>query len=60
MNNENTDIIKFSQGEVYLWPEQGSSIMLKAITKSGDPVELEPEEAKELGETLIRLAAKIM
>jgi hypothetical protein len=34
--------------------------MIKAITKSGDPVELEPEEAKKLGETLIRLAAQLM
>ncbi len=59
MSDKNPDVIQFSQGEVYLWPEQGSSIMIKAITKSGDPVELEPEEAKKLGETLIRLAAQL-
>jgi hypothetical protein len=33
--------------------------MLKAITKSGDPVELEAEESRELGETLIKMAAQI-
>lgn len=60
MKNKNTNVVTFSHGEVYLWPEQGSSIMIKAITKSGDPVELEPEEAKELGETLIKLASQIM
>ena len=60
MKDENTNVVTFSQGDVYLWPEQDSSIMIKAITKSGDPVELEPEEARELGETLIKMAAKIM
>jgi hypothetical protein len=60
MKDKNTELVKFSRGDVYLWPEQGSSVMLKAITKYGDPVELEPEEARELGETLIKMAAKVL
>ena len=60
MKDENTKVVTFSQGDLCLWSEQESSIMIKALTKSGDPVELEPEEARDLGETLIRMAANIM
>ena len=59
MKNEDEKHVEFAHGEVCLWPEQGSSIMIKAITKSGDPVELEPDEAKELGELLIGWASQI-
>jgi hypothetical protein len=59
MDEKNTCVVKFSDGEVYLWVEAESSVMLKAITKSGDPAELEAEEARELGETLIKMAAQI-
>jgi hypothetical protein len=60
MSEENSTVIKFSQGEIHLWLEQESSIMIKAVTKSGDPVELECEEARELGEALMKMAAKIV
>jgi hypothetical protein len=60
MKPDNTKIVTFSQGEVSLWPEQGSSIMIKAITKSGDPVELEPEEARKLAEILMELSTKLL
>ena len=59
MNNEKREIIKFEQGEVYLWVEQESAIMLKAVTKEGDPVELFSKTARELGETLIKMATQI-
>ncbi|HEY3915235.1 MAG TPA: hypothetical protein VGN61_12175 [Verrucomicrobiae bacterium] len=59
MKDKNTSVVTFSQGDIYLWPEQESSIMIKAITKRGDPVELTPEEARELGETLMKMATKI-
>ena len=47
---------KFSGGEVYVWIEQDSSIMIKAVTQHGDPVELTEREAEELGRTLIEMA----
>lgn len=44
MNN----VVKLSGGDVYLWLEQRSSVMIKAITKHGDPVELEGAEVEQL------------
>jgi hypothetical protein len=32
--------------DVYMWVEQGSSIMLKAVTSYGDPVELLEKEVE--------------
>ena len=34
--------------DVYLWVEQGTSVMLKAITSHGDPVELNEHELEEV------------
>jgi hypothetical protein len=51
-----TSVKKFSDGDVYLWIEQESSIHLKAVTQHGDPVELTEREAEELGRTLIEMA----
>jgi hypothetical protein len=42
----------------YLWIEQEATICLKA-THKGDPVELTPAKARQLGEVLIRFADKI-
>ena len=53
---DSTSVKRFSDGEVRLWIEQESSIHLKAVTKSGDPVELTEVEAEELGRTLIEMA----
>jgi hypothetical protein len=58
MNEEENKVIKLAQGEVYFWPE-GASLMIKAITKSGDPVELCADEAKELAELLTKMAKQI-
>jgi hypothetical protein len=51
-----TTLKKFSDGEIYLWIEQESSIHIKASTQHGDPVELTSHEAEELGRTLIEMA----
>jgi hypothetical protein len=53
---ERISVKKFSDGDVYLWIEQESSIHLKAVTQHGDPVELTSHEAEELGKTLIEMA----
>lgn len=42
--------------DVILWLEQESSVHIKAVTPQNDPVELSPDEARRLGELLLRLA----
>ena len=49
----------FSTDETAVWIEDESSIHLRAITHSGDPVELTSHEAKQLGEVLIQLSEKL-
>jgi hypothetical protein len=49
----------FGGTEVCLWVDPCGSIMLKAIEKSGDPVELNEGQAIELADLLRRLAAEI-
>lgn len=53
---EKAPVHKLLDGDVYLWIEQDSSIHLKAVTKFGDPVEMQCEDARTLGKLLIRLA----
>ena len=51
---------KFDYGNVYMWIEQDSSIMLKAADrKYNDPVELTIRQARKIGESLIFLADKL-
>jgi hypothetical protein len=45
--------------EAYLWLEQGSSVMLKAVTEHGDPLELTAADARELAGALLQLAAEL-
>ena len=42
--------------DVHAWNEQMSSIHLKAVTGSGDPVELSAEEARSVAKALLSLA----
>lgn len=42
--------------EAYAWLEYESSIMLKAVSRAGDPLELTAHDARELSEILIKLA----
>jgi hypothetical protein len=50
------EVTYLAGGDVYLWLEQESSVMLKAVTSSGDPVELEEEDARQLAAVLLRFA----
>jgi hypothetical protein len=50
--------IELSDGEVRAWIEQ-ETVHIKAITTSGDPVELADKEVKELAEALLKFYAKI-
>jgi hypothetical protein len=49
-------INKFASGDVCFWIEQESSIHLKAVDKFSDPVELTEIEAREIAETLLKMA----
>jgi hypothetical protein len=44
---EKMNVTYLCDKNVYLWNEQDSSIMLKAITKHGDPVEMTANENRE-------------
>ena len=56
--NDKKDIthLQYFEQEVYCWLEQKSSIMLKAISKYGDPVELSSKDARDLANILIEKA----
>ena len=43
-----TDTILKPAADVYMWVEQGSLVMLKAVTSFGDPVELTEDEVQEV------------
>jgi hypothetical protein len=59
MENQKPEVFSVSDGDAYCWAEQESSVMLKAITKHGDPVELTKEEAVGLAHALLKAAEKI-
>lgn len=59
MNSKQEDVFRVSGGDAYCWAEQGASVMLKAVTKSGDPVELSPAEAIELAHALLKAAKAV-
>jgi len=45
--------------DVYGWVEQESSVMFKAVTRHGDPVELTAEEARSVAAALLTLAEQL-
>jgi hypothetical protein len=53
-----TDLVKPAD-DVYAWVENESSVMLKAVTRFGDPVELTMCEAHAIGVSLISLAEQL-
>lgn len=55
----NSEVVRLSDGEVTLWTDEDRSIHLKAVSSFGDPIELNAEEATELANELLRLAALV-
>jgi hypothetical protein len=51
----NRAIVEFADGEIALWDDDGV-LMLKAAEPHGDPVELNEQQARELGEFLVKWA----
>jgi len=45
--------------DVHCWLEQNSSVMLKAVTKFGDPVELTATDARYIAAALLLLAERL-
>ncbi len=45
--------------DVYCWLEHESSIMLKAVTRFADPVELSADEARAIAAALVALADRL-
>jgi len=46
------------EDEVYLWIEKDSSIMVKAMSKHGDPVELTSDDARRLADLLKEISER--
>ena len=59
MNTPQKPNISQPVDDVYGWVEQDSSVMFKAVTQHGDPVELTAAEARAVAGTLLELAARL-
>ena len=55
---ENREIIRPAD-DVRCWLERDSSVMLKAVTRFGDPVELVADEARAIAGALVALADRL-
>lgn len=58
MASEQDEVTHIKDG-LYLWLEQESSVQLKAVTRSGDPVELAPHEVRRLVDALLGMAEEL-
>jgi len=57
---EKQKLKEFDNGNIYMWIEQDSSVMLKASDKVyNDPVELSSAQAREIAEYLIYLSDEL-
>ena len=56
MPDESPIVHEAASGDIYLWSDPCGSIFLKVKNQSGDPVELNEHEARELAEILMTLA----
>ena len=59
MADSQTPNIVRRAGDVYCWLEQESSVMLKAVTRFGDPVELTADEARAIAAALTAFAERL-
>ena len=44
--------------DVRVWLEEDSSVHIKAVTQSNDPIELSPGQARQLAAVLVELAER--
>ena len=59
MQNQKKEVFSLLDGDAYCWVEQESSVMPKAVTKPGDPVELSKKEPGEPANALLKAAKEI-
>ena len=59
MNALKDNVFEISGGEITLTVHDETAIHLRSITEQGDPVELNSEEARELGRLLLALADRV-
>lgn len=59
MHDANSDPLLKPTDNVCCWLEIDSSIMLKAVTKFGDPVELSAGDARSIADALVLLANRL-
>jgi len=57
-NNDSTTPIKQCD-DISCWLEHETSIMLKAVTKFNDPVELTADEARDIANVLLSFAERL-
>ena len=53
------EVVTLASGDVYLWLEQESSVMLKPVTRYGDPVELDEDDVRKLAQVLGQFAERL-
>lgn len=56
MTEPKKDYFELGDGQIQVSIHDDTSVHIKALTSFQDPVELSAEEARELGELLLRLA----
>lgn len=54
-----TEQTVYTACDAYGWIDDGNSIQFKAIAFSGDPLDLNPDEAREIAKLLFFLADKL-
>ena len=59
MNSDNHDRKTLADGEIAIWIVDNASLHIKCVSRQGDPVELNSEEAIELCEILAAFAKRI-
>ena len=60
MKKQDVKRLEYWEEDVYLWIEQESSIMVKAVVKNhGDPVELSADDARKFANMLLNAADKL-
>ena len=56
---KHTDVFSLFNDEVEGWLDDDSCIILRAITRNNDSVELTADQAREIAEKLVNLADKL-
>ncbi len=53
------NVLRFADGEVCMWIEDGGSIHLRAASSHGDPAELTARDARDIAAALVELSQQL-